>query len=236
MFLVSCIPEKYLNLVTLLVIALYCISMALLIISFSERKSLSQNYEYICMSIFAFASLSAVYLTILLVENKIPNYLNSIYILLGAIMVFSIDMLLNRKIEHEKDEKLKSRVFSVINYMLAINEVNLEKNQEILDKNIFGKSLEFLNPSFWDVLTENILHIDIEKNLLKRLFLIKEHMVRINSTSKTYNNFVEHLSKEKSFNDLNESELQQYEETIELIKEKLKNYNDDIKSLEEIIQ
>lgn len=184
----------YLNSISLNILLAILFILLILTIAISLKfKLLSENYDRIIFTIFSFALILTAYLTLLLIDNKIPYYLNSLYILLGAIMVFSIDMLLNRKLDEEKDEKRKNRIIRVIMSMVKLNELNMNNNLKILEEGSLKTKLKPINLNFWDIFIQNILYTDIDDEFLNRLFFLKEVTPILNKGINCYNKYVDNI-------------------------------------------
>jgi hypothetical protein len=153
-----------------------------------ERKpdnSFFSNYiNYITASMFIIAVIIAIILTFLLFKGILPNYLNSIYILLGALMVFSIDMILNKKLNKEKENKKKIRISFVLRSNFATNIWICNKNLSLLSNDIEERDLELLNMGLFEIISFSILEVDFSPNFVEGIFIIKDFTYEINKLIK----------------------------------------------------
>jgi hypothetical protein len=169
------------------------VSMINLVISNLKSESISRNFEKTMNTIFLIAVILATILTILLAVKWIPNYFNSIYILLGSIMVAAIGFYLNSRLENEKEDRKKKRVVYVVNDTIQLNKKIAEKLLDDLRR--YGdKKLDYtLKKGFWDIFSANIIDIDLDPELVKKLVTIKELTYEINELTKNRNDYLTRL-------------------------------------------
>lgn len=151
------------------------------VISNLKSESISNSFEKTMEGIFFTAFIITIILTVLLGIQWIPNYFNSIYILLGSIMVAVIGLYLNSRLVKEKEARKVKRIIYLVNDAIRSNKGNSE---DILNHLSSNKTIEldiYLKKGYWDILDSNIVDLDIDPEIVRDLLLIKELTLNINS-------------------------------------------------------
>jgi len=151
------------------------------VISNLKSESISNSFEKTMASIFFTAFIITIILTVLLVIQWIPNYFNSIYILLGSIMVAVIGLYLNSRLEKEKEARKVRRIIYLVNDAIKSNKGSSEN---IINQLSSNKAIELdinLKKGYWSILDSNIVDLNIDPEIVRDLLLIKELTLDINS-------------------------------------------------------
>ncbi len=206
-------PADYLLILSyfsLLIGAVYIIFKILM----NDRVSF--NIDMFLGLIFLFALVSTFLLTSLLMKKFIPDYLNSIYILLGSVMVAVIGIYLDRKLNAEKEKKKIQRLNLIINSVISSNKKLAGDSVHILAKDKEKKGLKTLKTDFWDILKINILEVNLDSDMVQNLLSLKELSYDINDMIMDREDFLD------GFNASNEDDIKKINEHNDKLTIKLK--------------
>ncbi|MDY9922762.1 hypothetical protein [Methanobacterium sp.] len=154
--------------------------MLISVISNLKSKSISESLESIMANIFLMGLIATIVLTILLSIKWIPDYFNSLYILFGSIIVAAIGFYLNSRLENEKEQRKIKRFMYVVNDNINTNKKIIEKLKIDLD-NSGGTRLDgTLNIGFFDILSSEIISMDLNPEFVRDLIKIKELTFNMN--------------------------------------------------------
>ncbi|MBF4474556.1 TM7S3/TM198-like domain-containing protein [Methanobacterium formicicum] len=164
------------------------------VISWIKSKYISESLEKIMSNIFLIGLILTILLTVLLSVQWIPNYFNSLYILFGSIMVAAIGFYINSRLENEKEYRKIIRFSYIVKDNINNNKKIAEKLNYILNK-FGGRKLEHLNIVFFDILTSEMIIMDLKPDFVLDLISIKELTFNINDSISKRNNILNLLNK-----------------------------------------
>lgn len=159
-------------------------------ISALKKVSISRYYESVMVYLFLIALIFAIILTIGLGMGWIPSYFNSVYLLLGSMMVTAIGFYLNRRLERDNESKKIKRMSYIINDTIKTNQ---QTAQKILSKRWKSTKTDALNQGFWSILTSNIIEFNIDPRFVRDLIEIKERTYHINELVLQRNDYLRTL-------------------------------------------
>lgn len=159
-------------------------------LSVLRKVSISDYYESVMVYLFIIALIFAVILTLGLGMGWIPYYFNSVYLLLGSMMVTAIGFYLNRRLEKDKESRKIKRIIYVVNDTIKTNK---QMAQNLLSEGWESTKTDSLNNGFWSIFTANIIDFDIEPVFVRDLIEIKELTYHINELIKVRNEYLSTL-------------------------------------------
>lgn len=168
---------------TLVLIMVYTISVL-------KNASISNYYEHVMIYLFVIALIFAVILTTGLGTKWIPSYFNSVYLLLGSMMVAAIGFYLNRRLERDRESRKVKRIIYIVNDTIKTNQNHAEN---LLSNGWESKKTDNLNNGFWPIFMGNIIDFDINPQFVRDLIEIKELTYRINELIKGRNEYLSTL-------------------------------------------
>lgn len=156
-------------------------------ISVLNNVSISDYYETVMVYLFIIALIFAIILTMGLGMGWIPSYFNSVYLLLGSMMVTAIGFYLNRRLEKDKESRKIKRIIYVVNDTIKTNQ---QTAQKLLTKGWKSTKTDSLNNGFWSIFTANIIDFDIDPEFVRDLIEIKELTYHINELINVRNEYL----------------------------------------------
>lgn len=171
-----------------------------------KNDGVAYFFERFLGYIFLIAFFLTILLTILLLNRMIPDYLSSIYVLFGSLMVAVVGIYLNKKLDVERETKKRElnvekenrkikRLTSIINNEISSNKTLAEAYLTVLSEIESYSELKHLKKSYWDILSSNITEIDLDSDFVQSLISLKELSFEINDLIKErqdyLNNFIE---------------------------------------------
>lgn len=156
-------------------------------ISTLNRVSISKYYESVMIYLFIIALIFAIILTMGLGMGWIPSYFNSVYLLLGSMMVTAIGFYLNRRLERDRESRKIQRIIYVVNDTIRTNE---ETAQKLVLKGWKSTKTDSLNKGFWTIFTANMIELDIDPDFVRDLIEIKEITYHINELIQARNEYL----------------------------------------------
>jgi len=159
-------------------------------ISVLRNVSISDYYEGIMVYLFIIALIFAIILTMGLGTGWIPSYFNSVYLLLGSMMVTAIGFYLNKRLERDRESRKIKRMSYVVNDTIKTNQLTAQK---LLSKGWESKKTASLNQGFWSIFTSNIIDFDIDPEFVRDLIEIKERTYHINELISQRNEYLRTL-------------------------------------------
>lgn len=156
-------------------------------ISALKKKSIDKYYEIVMVYLFIIALIFAIILTIGLGMGWIPSYFNSVYLLLGSMMVTAIGFYLNRRLEKDRESRKIQRIIYVVNDTIRTNQ---ETAKKLLLKGWESTKTDSLNKGFWSIFTANIIDLNIDPKFVRDLIEIKELTNHINELIKVRNDYL----------------------------------------------
>lgn len=168
--LASFVLETKYSIIIMVILFVIIIILLCYTIKISSENSIMSRYMGVVLSKVLILDIIFIFLlTFLLVKGLIPDYFSSIYILLGSIFVFSIDLYFKNSLNMEKEQKKKIRVALLIEQAIRLNLFDAKLILEKIEGNIFvslyplQESFEFspyiLDVDFDEVYVLNILRI-----------------------------------------------------------------------------
>lgn len=198
-------------------------------ISVLKNASISNYYERVMIYLFIIALIFAIILTTGLGTKWIPSYFNSVYLLLGSMMVAAIGFYLNRRLERDRESRKVKRIIYIVNDTIKTNQNHAEV---LLSKGWESKKTDNLNNGFWQIFMSNIIDFDIDPQFVRDLIEIKELTYHINELINGRNEYLSSLY----VNITPEIDLfEGYKDTNQLIRVELLN-KDLSTELEKLIQ
>ncbi|ADZ10075.1 hypothetical protein Metbo_1853 [Methanobacterium lacus] len=168
---------------TLVLVMVYTISVL-------KNASISNYYERVMIYLFIIAFIFVIILTTGLGMTWIPSYFNSVYLLLGSMMVAAIGFYLNNRLERDRESRKVKRIIYVVNDTIKTNQNHAEN---LLSNGWESKKTDTLNNGFWPIFMGNIIDFDIDPQLVRDLIEIKELTYNINEQIKGRNEYLRTL-------------------------------------------
>jgi len=155
-----------------------------------KKVSISKYYESVMVYLFIIALIFAIILTTGLGMGWIPSYFNSVYLLLGSMMVTAIGFYLNRRLDRDRESRKIQRIIYVVNDTIRTNQ---QTAQKLMVKGWESTKTDFLNKGFWSIFTANMIELDIDPKFVRDLIEIKELTNHINELIKARNEYLSTL-------------------------------------------
>lgn len=176
--------------ILVLLLVIMIITFIMIIFLILRETSITNYFGMTIKAILGVSLAATILLTILLGLQWIPTYFNSIYILLGSIIVTIIGLYINKQLEKEKESRKIRRIIYIVNNTIKTNKNTAET---LLLNKLGGIKTNSLKKGFWDILSSNIIDVDLDPEIVRNLVTIKEVTYEINDLTIIRNKLLDFL-------------------------------------------
>lgn len=182
------------------------------------------QFENVLIIFLLVVSVVTIIFSVALYGNYVPSYFNSIYILLGSLLVTIIALILNRRSDKQKEDRKIQRITYLVTYTINLNLHIIMRLLDNLISDEYSKTIfDPLKTNFLDTVTSSVVNIDLEVELLQKIIIIEQLTLKINEIIDDRNKHIEHLQRSvPSHRTVSEVYSEQYLTELRSINELLK--------------